>query len=113
MLVRDGRTAARIVDLDGSERSRVLPMPAVVIDGAFSPNGTHVAIDERRRDLAVARRDNDLQDALEGHAGTVKSVAFRSNGELVSAGEDGALITWAMGDWSGPFRDWKREGNGS
>jgi hypothetical protein len=47
---------------------------------------------------------------MEGHTGDVKSAAFRPNGDLVTAGEDGALITWAMNDWTASFRDSKKIG---
>ena len=32
------------------------------------------------------------------------AVEFRPNGELVTAGADGAIITWDLGDWSAGFR---------
>jgi hypothetical protein len=32
-------------------------------------------------------------------------VEFRASGELVTAGADGAIITWDVGDWSARFRD--------
>ena len=57
-------------------------------------------------------QSGSLEDSLEGHNGDVQSVAFRSTGELVTAGEDGALFTWAMGNnWSSHFQDWRREGS--
>ena len=32
------------------------------------------------------------------------AVEFRPNGELVTAGANGAIITWDLGDWSAGFR---------
>jgi WD40 repeat protein len=87
-------------------------MPGVVIDGAFGPTGSPVALTSGDQIWLWQVGTGKLQDSLEGHNGTVKSLAFRSSGELVSAGEDGALISWVMGDWTQPFRDWKREGTG-
>lgn len=109
VLVRDGRTAARIIDLDGPTQPRVLDMPGVVVDGAFSPSGTRVAVTSGDQIWLWQTQTGFLQDSLEGHAGAVKSVAFRESGELVSAGEDGALISWVMGDWTEPFREWRKE----
>ena len=43
--------------------------------------------------------------------GAVTAAAFASTGELVTAGADGALITWVLGDWTASFRDWLRRGN--
>ena len=53
VLIREGRTAVRIVDLDDPTETRLLEMPAVVIDGAFSPDGRHVVTTGGRRRLAV------------------------------------------------------------
>ncbi len=50
-------------------------------------------------------------ETLQGHVGEVGSVAFLPTGELVTAGADGALITWVLGDWSASFREWERHGN--
>ena len=43
--------------------------------------------------------------------GEVTSAAFLPTGELVTAGADGALITWVLDDWTASFRDWIREGS--
>ncbi|WP_404432164.1 hypothetical protein LG299_16370 [Microbacterium lacus] len=110
VLVREGRTAARIVDLADPTASHVLEVPAVVMDAAFSPDGRSIAIAGGDR-VWMWSSAGQLYEALAGHTGNVTSVAFRANGELVSAGEDGALITWAMGDWSADFRVRAREGS--
>jgi WD40 repeat protein len=111
VLVRDGRTAARIIDLDGPTEPRVLEMPGIVVDAAFSPSGTRIAATSGDQIWLWQTQTGYLQDSLKGHAARVMSVAFRTSGELVSAGEDGALISWVMGDWTEPFREWKKEGS--
>ena len=37
-------------------------------------------------------------------------MAFLPTGELVTAGDDGALITWVLGDWSTSFRERRVQG---
>ena len=111
LLIREGRTAVRIVDLNDASETRVLEMPSVVIDGAFSPDGQQVVTTSGDRAWLWEAASGQLQEALEGHVGDVTSVAFRPTGELVTAGRDGAIITWALDDWTSSFRDWKREGN--
>ncbi|MDY0908800.1 BTAD domain-containing putative transcriptional regulator [Microbacterium sp. CFBP9034] len=111
VLMRDGQKAARIVDLADPDRSILLETPSTVIDGVFSPDGTRVVTTSGDRAWVWSTGTGDLRDSLEGHVGEVTSAAFRPSGELVTAGEDGALITWTMGDWSSSFRDWIREGS--
>jgi DNA-binding SARP family transcriptional activator/WD40 repeat protein len=110
VMIRDDRTAVRIVDLDDPHASRRLEMPAVVLDGAFSPDGSQVVTAAGDRAWIWSAVTGVLWDAMEGHTGDVKSAAFRPNGDLVTAGEDGALITWAMNDWTASFRDSKKIG---
>lgn len=111
VLVRDGRAAVRIVDLDNPARTRLLKTSEAVIDGAFSPDGKLVVTTAGDRATLWSAVNGDPRDVLEGHTGDVVTATFRSDGELVTAGADGAIITWALGDWSASFREWKREGN--
>lgn len=108
VLLREGRTAVRIVDLADPAAFEVLEIPAVVMDAAFSPDGRSIAVAGGDR-VWMWSSAGHLYETLAGHTADVKSVAFRANGELVSAGEDGALITWVMGDWSADFRARARE----
>jgi DNA-binding SARP family transcriptional activator len=112
LLLREGRQAARIVDLTHSTQSRLLEMPSSVVDGAFSPDGTRVATIAGDQVWLWHAGSGSLDETLDGHTDIVRALAFRSTGELVTAGKDGALFTWAIGDWSASFRDWKRQGDG-
>ncbi|MBW9109895.1 nSTAND1 domain-containing NTPase [Microbacterium ureisolvens] len=103
LLVRQGRHAARIVDLADPARSRLLQMDDPVVDGAFSPDGTHVATIAGDRALVWRTSNGDLEEVLDGHLDTVRAVAFLPTGELVTAGKDGALFTWILDDWTESF----------
>ncbi|MEU1973527.1 BTAD domain-containing putative transcriptional regulator [Microbacterium sp. NPDC019599] len=111
ILLREGRTAARIVDLADPAAPRILEMPAAVIDGAFTPDGTQVVTTAGHHAWLWSAETGDLRESLDGHVGDVRSVAFTPTGELVTAGTDGALITWVLDDWTAAFRDWITEGN--
>jgi DNA-binding SARP family transcriptional activator len=110
LLIREGRTSVRIVDLNDPAESRLLETPVVVIDAVFSPDGRHVVTTGGNRVWLWSAVLGELEETMDGHAGEVMSAAFRPNGDLVTAGADGALITWVLGDWTVSFRDWRREG---
>jgi WD40 repeat protein len=110
-LIRQGRTAVRIVDFDDPSADRVIETPALVIDGAFSPDGDHVVTIAGDGAWLWSADDGVLRESLYGHVGDVSAVGFLPSGELVTAGHDGAVITWAMGDWSESFRDRKSTGS--
>ena len=86
-------------------------MPVDVVDGAFSPDGKTVVTTGGDGAWVWLAANGAFQETLQGHAGEVTSAAFLPTGELVTAGTDGALITWVLDDWSASFRDWKRTGN--
>lgn len=111
LLLREGRQAARIVDLADPSRSGLLEMPDTLVDGAFSPDGTRVVTVAGDKAWVWHAKSGGLEDALTGHVGIVRALAFRSTGELVTAGTDGVMFTWVLGDWSASFRDWLRKGN--
>lgn len=110
VLIREGRTAVRIVDLDDQTEIRLLETRSVVIDAAFTPDGRQVVTTAGNRVWLWWAETGQLMETLQGHVGDVGSVAFRPTGELVTAGDDGALITWVLGDWSTSFRESMRQG---
>jgi len=110
VLIREGRTAVRVVDLNDPTETHLLEMSDVVIDGAFSPDGKYV-VTTGTDGASLWLASGALLESLDGHVGAVTAAAFASTGELVTAGADGALITWVLGDWTASFRDWLRRGN--
>ncbi|MEU1973532.1 BTAD domain-containing putative transcriptional regulator [Microbacterium sp. NPDC019599] len=110
LLLREGRRAARIVDIADPGRSWLLEMPAAVWDGAFSPDGTRVATAAGDQAWVWSAEGGDLEEVLAGHRDVVRAVGFRSDSEVVTASMDGALFTWVLGDWTESFRDWLRPG---
>ena len=54
--------------------------------------------------MVASTSTGDIAETLREHDGAVIAVEFRTNGELVTAGADGAIITWDLGDWSAGFR---------
>ncbi|HKP05857.1 MAG TPA: hypothetical protein VJU58_01265, partial [Microbacterium sp.] len=108
-LLREGRQAARIVDLADTTRSVLLDMPSDVVDGVFSPDESRVVIAAGDRAWVWSVRTGDLEMTLDGHLDVVRALAFRSTGELVTAGMDGAIFTWALDGWADSFRDGVRD----
>ena len=54
----------------------------------------------RCRVVVASTRTGEITETLVGHDGWVTAAEFRPTGELVTAGIDGAIITWNLGDWS-------------
>ena len=54
--------------------------------------------------MVASTSTGDIAETLRDHDGAVIAVEFRPNGELVTAGANGAIITWDLGDWSAGFR---------
>ena len=49
-------------------------------------------------------RPATIAETLHEHDRAVTAVEFRPSGDLVTAGADGAIITWDLGDWSEGIR---------
>jgi WD40 repeat protein len=102
--VRDGSRAVRIVDPSGQTGPITLTLSSFPAVADFSPDGSQLAIAAGTR-IEVANAENgELEETLQEHDGLVTAVEFRPTGELVTAGDDGAIITWHFGDWVGGFR---------
>ena len=50
--------------------------------------------------MVASTTTGKITETLVGHDGRVSAAEFRPTGELVTAGIDGAIITWNLGDWS-------------
>lgn len=101
--VRDGLRAVRIIDTSGVAAPLTVTLPTFPSVADFSPDGSQLAI---AADTGVALANTEtgaVVETLRAHDGWVTAVVFRPTGELVTAGEDGALITWDTGDWSARF----------
>jgi WD40 repeat protein len=102
--VRDGSFAVRIIDSSGVGTPITVPLSFFPSAADFSSDGGQIAIGGT--DIVIAKTDSgEIAETLRGHDGAVSAVEFRSTGDLVTAGGDGAIITWDLGDWSAGFRD--------
>lgn len=102
--VRDGSLAVRIVDSAGVAAPTTVPLSSSASVADFSPDSRQLAI-AVGTDVVVANTGaGDIAETLRGHDGAVTAVEFRPTGELVTAGADGAILTWDLGDWSASFR---------
>jgi DNA-binding SARP family transcriptional activator/WD40 repeat protein len=102
--VRDGLLAVRIVDVSGATPPVTVSLPATPTGADFSPDGDKIAIPTGTRVVVVNAGTGDTTENLRTHDGGVTAAEFRSTGELVTAGADGAIVTWDLGDWSANFR---------
>jgi DNA-binding SARP family transcriptional activator len=102
--VRDGLLAVRIVDSSGIAESKTIPLSVSPSLADFSPDGHQLAVASGTRVVVVNTETGDIAETLSNHDGAVTAVEFRPTGELVTAGADGAIVTWNLGDWSASFR---------
>ncbi|WP_166791661.1 BTAD domain-containing putative transcriptional regulator [Cryobacterium frigoriphilum] len=102
--VRDGARAVRIVDASGQATPITVSLSSFPTAADFSPDGPQLAI-AAGDDLVVASTaTGEIAETLRDHDGEVTAVEFRPGGELVTAGDDGAIIMYDLGDWSAAFR---------
>lgn len=97
--VRDGSRAVRIVDPSGVAAPITVSLSSFPSAADFDPDGAQLAI--AGAGVVVASTETgEITETLVGHDGWVTAAEFRPTGELVTAGMDGAIITWNLGDWS-------------
>ena len=101
--VRDGLRAVRIVDTSGVAAPLTVTLQSFPSVADFSSDGSQLAIAADTGVLLANTETGAVVETLRAHDGWVTAVVFRPTGELVTAGEDGALITWDTGDWSARF----------
>ena len=102
--VRDGSRAVRIVDSAGVEAPITVMLSSFPMVADFSPDGRQFAIAAGNDVVVASTESGEVEETHQNHDGLVTAVEFRPTGELVTAGDDGAIITSAIGDWSAPFR---------
>ncbi|MEU1970948.1 WD40 repeat domain-containing protein [Microbacterium sp. NPDC019599] len=102
--VRDGERAVRIVDSSGQAAPIAVTLSSFPSVADFSPDGTQLAIAAGNEVVVANAESGEVEETLQDHDGLVTAVEFRPTGELVTAGDDGAIITWQFGDWVGGLR---------
>jgi WD40 repeat protein len=103
--VRDGSFAVRIIDSSGVGTPITVPLSSFPSAAEFGPDGDQIAIAVGSGVVIASTATGEIAETLRDHDGAVTALAFRATGELVTAGADGAIITWDVGDWSAHFRD--------
>ena len=88
----------------GSTAPTTVPLSFFPSVADFSPDSRQLAIAAGNGIVVASTSTGDIAETLRDHDGAVIAVEFRPNGELVTAGADGAIITWDLGDWSAGFR---------
>ena len=97
--VRDGARAVRIVDPSGVAEPITVSLSSFPWAADFDPDSPQLAI-AGEGVVVASTRTGEVTETLVGHDGWVTAAEFRPTGELVTAGIDGAIITWNLGDWS-------------
>lgn len=97
--VRDGPRAVRIVDPSGVDAPVTVSLSSFPWAADFDPSSPQLAI-AGEGVVVASTTTGKITERLVGHDGWVTAAQFRPNGELVTAGIDGAIITWNLGDWS-------------
>ncbi len=103
--VREGSFAVDIIDSSGVSSPVTVPLSSFPSAADFTPAGDRIVIAAGSGAVVASTETGAIAETLRDHDGAVSAVEFRSTGELVTAGADGAIITWDLGDWSEGFRD--------
>jgi WD40 repeat protein len=103
--VRDGSFAVGIIDSSGASSPVTVPLASFPSAAAFTPAGDRIVIAAGTGVVVASTKTGAIAETLRHHDGAVSAVEFRSTDELVTAGADGAIITWDLGDWSARFHD--------
>jgi len=103
--VRDGSFGVRVIDSSGVGTPITVPLSSFPSAADFGLDGDQIAVATGTGVVVASTKTGEIAETLRNHDGAVTAVEFRSTGELVTAGADGAIITWDLGDWSAHFRD--------
>ena len=95
--VRDGFHAVRIVDPAGVDEPIAVPVSWLPFVADFSPDSRQLVIaDGKEVVVANTARPDNARPTL-SHDGRVMAAEFRPTGELVTAADDGKILTWDLG----------------
>ena len=96
IVISEGMESVRVVPVDGAAPAVELDGGSgAVLDAAVSPDGTLVATVGNDQTVALWDRwTGERLDLLAGHVGAVHAVAFDDDGDIVTAGSDGAIVRW-------------------
>ena len=97
--VRDGARAVRIVDPTGVAAPTTVSLSSFPWAADFDPDSPQLAI-AGAGVMVASTTTGKITETLVGPDGRVTAAEFRPTGELVTAGIDGAIITWNLGDWT-------------
>jgi len=103
--VREGSFAVGIIDSSGVASPVTVPLSSFPSVADFTRDGDRIAIAAGTDVMVASTETGEIAEALRDHDGAITALEFRSTGDLVTAGADGAIITWDLGDWSARFRD--------
>ena len=96
--VRDGARAVQIVDPSGVAAPITVSLSSFPWAADFAPDRPQLAI-AGAGVVVASTLTGQITETLVGHDGWVTAAEFRPTGELVTAGIEGAIITWNLGDW--------------
>ncbi|HEX5730071.1 hypothetical protein, partial [Microbacterium sp.] len=81
----------------GKEHQPAVSLSSFPTVADFSPDGTQLVIAAGGRAVIANAESGEIEETLQHEDGLVTAVEFRRTGELVTAGDDGAISTWHFG----------------
>ena len=93
---RDG--TMRLWNVSRSEGSLLHELPAVGNSMALCPNRPVIAVAAMDKNVHLWNWHTGERKTLSGHRDVVRAVAFANDGTLASAGDDGKMLVWDIGE---------------